>query len=106
MSTHFSLHNPENPKAKKFVEDFKAKYGVEPGTFAALGYDSMILMADATQRVGTPDSAAIRDPLEATDGFLGVTGEYCFDERRTLSKPVISVQVKNGVHTFLGAFKP
>lgn len=106
MSTHFSPFNPENPRAKKFVEDFKAKYGTEPGAFAALGYDSMLLTADAIARAGTTDPKAIRDALEATDGFMGVTGEYRFDERRIPAKPVIFVQVKNGVHTFLEAFKP
>ena len=106
MSTHFSPYNPENPKAKKFVDDFKAKYNADAGAFAALGYDSVSLLVDAIQRAGSVDTKAIRDTLNATDGYLGVTGEYRFDERRIPAKPIVFVQVKNGIHSFLEAYKP
>lgn len=38
-------------KAKKFVEAYKAKYNEEPSMFAALAYDSVYMVAEASKGV-------------------------------------------------------
>jgi branched-chain amino acid transport system substrate-binding protein len=41
---------------------------------SALGYDSVMVLADALKRAGTTEPAKLRDALAATKGFPGVTG--------------------------------
>src|SRR5580658_4850730 len=45
FSTHFSPEE-QRPDVEKFVQDFKAKYGVTPDAMAALGYDSAMILVD------------------------------------------------------------
>ena len=50
------------PAIQKFYEDYKAAYGTPPeNAFAALGYDTLGLIADAIKRAGSEDPKAIRD---------------------------------------------
>jgi branched-chain amino acid transport system substrate-binding protein len=49
-------------------------------------YDATMLLADAMERAGTFDSAAIRDALEATDGFEGLAGPIMFTPENTLAR--------------------
>ena len=50
-------------KAKKFVEAYKAKYNEEPSMFAALAYDSVYMIAEASK--GAKNSVEIeRQPCE------------------------------------------
>jgi ABC-type branched-subunit amino acid transport system substrate-binding protein len=50
--------------------------------FAALGYDTLGLIADAIQRAGSADPAKIRDALAATKCYQGVTGSIPFPPAR------------------------
>lgn len=67
----------DRPEVKAFLDKWKAKHnGQLPATtMGALGYDSMMLMADAVKRAETPDAAGIIKALEATEGFKSVSGE-------------------------------
>jgi branched-chain amino acid transport system substrate-binding protein len=64
---------------KKFIAAYKAEYGHDPeNAFAALGYDTVYLLADAVTRAKGTDSAAVKTALEATSGFKGITGAITF----------------------------
>src|SRR6478672_5427315 len=64
---------------KKFIAAYKAEYGHDPeNAFAALGYDSMYLLADALKRAGSTDVPAIQKAIEATKNFPGITGSITF----------------------------
>ena len=64
---------------KKFIADYKTEYGHDPeNAFAALGYDTVYLLADAIKRAGTTDSAAVKAAIEATKDFPGITGTITF----------------------------
>lgn len=45
----FSTEGEMTDKAKKFVEAYKAKYNEEPSMFAALAYDSVYMIAEASK---------------------------------------------------------
>jgi branched-chain amino acid transport system substrate-binding protein len=78
VATHASLENPA-PVVQNFVKNYKAKYGVDPeNAFAALGYDTMKLIADALKRAGSTDPTALRDAIAATKGLTGVTGTITY----------------------------
>src|ERR671938_1197234 len=60
---------------KKFIAAYKAEYGHDPeNAFAALGYDTMYLFADALKRAGGTDTAALTQAIKATKDFPGITG--------------------------------
>ncbi|HHV96314.1 MAG TPA: ABC transporter substrate-binding protein [Clostridiaceae bacterium] len=95
FSNHYSSLY-ENPKVTDFIESFKAKYNKEPDAFAALGYDLGYFIADAIQRAGTTDTVKIKDALEATQNFEGVTGTISIDENHNAVKSAIIIELKDG----------
>ena len=108
---YFSTHTyraDDRPEVKKFIEDYKAEYGIEPeNAFAPLGYDAMMLVADAIKRAGSAEPAKIRDALAETRGFKGVTGEISYTRANMVPpKPVSIVSVKNGKYAVEEIWRP
>ncbi len=69
---------------RRFDASFQAAYGRPPqNAFAGLGYDAIGLVASAIRRAKSIKPAAIRDALQATRHFPGVTGtlSYTADDR-------------------------
>jgi branched-chain amino acid transport system substrate-binding protein len=95
FSNHYSSVY-EDPKVTEFVESFKAKYNKAPDAFAALGYDLGYFIADAIERAGTADPVKIKDALEETKDFDGVTGTVTVDENHNAIKSAIIIELKDG----------
>ncbi len=105
-STHYSAESPA-PEVRAFIAKFRARYsGETPDAVAALGYDAMLLLADAITRAGTTAGPAVRNALATTKEFPGVTGHTTIDAERNTSKPAIIVTVKNGRVQFVSAVTP
>jgi branched-chain amino acid transport system substrate-binding protein len=96
-STHAYMAEDSTPAIQKFYADYKAAYGTEPeDAFAALGYDTVGLIADAIERAGSEHPKAIRDAIAATSGYAGVTGTISYPKDvRVPSKTVAMIGVKN-----------
>jgi branched-chain amino acid transport system substrate-binding protein len=106
LCAHFSPENP-SPRARQFVADYRRRFpGEDAGTNAALGYDSVLVLADAIRRAGTTDHAALRDALAATSNFDAVTGRITIDAHRDASKPAIILRVRNGRFQFVESVSP
>jgi branched-chain amino acid transport system substrate-binding protein len=105
-STHFSSENTD-PAVQKFVAAFKAKYsGETPDAMAALGYDSVLVLADAIRRAGSTAEPALRDALAATKNFHGVTGVTTLDAQRDASKSAVIITVKDGRFQYVETIAP
>ena len=89
---------------KKFIAAYNSEYGHDPeNAFAALGYDAMYLLADAIKRVGSTDAQAIKQAIEATKSFPGITGAVTFSaDAHVPQKGVTIIAIKGGKFT-LGA---
>lgn len=94
-TSHFSELD-QDPSVAAFVEKYKAKYGEVPNQFAALGYDLMMFVADGIKRAGTTDTVKIKEALEATTNYNGVTGSFSIDENHNPVKAVVIVEMQNG----------
>ncbi|MHB1651289.1 MAG: ABC transporter substrate-binding protein [Desulfitobacteriaceae bacterium] len=107
FTTHVSLGNKDG-SVQKFVQAYKTKFNHEPeNAFAALGYDTMYLIADAIKRAGTDDPKAIRDALAKTEGFKGVTGTITYKgDSRVPLKSVTVIKVENGAFKFVKEIIP
>jgi branched-chain amino acid transport system substrate-binding protein len=108
-NTFFTTHALMDPTGgtdpiKKFIAAYKTEYGNDPeNAFAALGYDTVYLMADAIKRAGGTDSAAVKSAIEATKDFAGITGKITFSaDSHVPQKGVTVIAVKGGKFT-LGA---
>jgi branched-chain amino acid transport system substrate-binding protein len=83
-NTYFTTHtllDPQQgtPAVRRFIADFEREYGAPPETgFAALGYDAVMLIANAIERAGSAKQKAIPGALEETEAFAGVTGAIEF----------------------------
>ena len=73
---------------------------------AALGYDSMKMMAAAIARAGSADGGKIRHALAATRDFPGVTGSITIDAQRDARKGVVVVRIENGRPRFVERIVP
>ncbi|CAN5667672.1 branched-chain amino acid ABC transporter substrate-binding protein [soil metagenome] len=75
------FHTDQSPEARSFAQRFRAEYGREADSFAALGYDAVRLMARAAEKGRS--RGAVRDYLaevgSAHPAFDGVTGRIAFD---------------------------
>ncbi len=70
--------DPQKEVATAYKTAYEEAYGAEPSTFGGYAHDAFRLMVDAIERAGSTEPQAIRDALEATDGFVGTTGTYTF----------------------------
>ncbi|WP_394781763.1 ABC transporter substrate-binding protein [Undibacterium sp.] len=81
MGSPWSAENPASAN-KKFMADYKAKFGGDPDQFAAQAFDAMQIVAEALAKVklsGTldKDRLALRDALPAVK-YDGATGKFAF----------------------------
>jgi branched-chain amino acid transport system substrate-binding protein len=70
----------DNPANRKFVAAFVAKYGREPASFAAIGYDAIKLIDSAVRAVDgkIENKDAVRAALRRAD-FESVRGKFKFN---------------------------
>lgn len=105
-ATGFTADN-SSPQVREFVRKFRARWDNEtPDSTAALGYDAMMLCADAIRRAGTTDSARLRDALATTRDFPGVTGRITIDRERNATKSAVMMRVRDGRAEFVETVDP
>jgi ABC-type branched-subunit amino acid transport system substrate-binding protein len=52
FSTHFHPDQPGLPEmAQKFVREYRQKFNDDPGAFGTMGYDALVIMAEAISQV-------------------------------------------------------
>jgi len=107
LCSHYSPQDP-SPQVQQFVEAYRKRWGegYAPDSNASLGYDSVLVLADAIRRAGAPDRAKIRDALAATKNFQAVTGVITINEHRDASKKAVIITVKNGRFEFVQSIEP
>lgn len=91
LSSHFAPDDTD-PLVQAFVTEYEKTYKTKPGSMAALGYDSMLLMADAISRAKSTSSEDINTALIATKDFVGITGLITIDENRNSKKAAVVLE--------------
>lgn len=105
FTDHFSVNDPDKTSIT-FVQNFEAKYGRKPNAVAALTYDTFYLLADVLRRADSQDVRKLREVLEGTSNFKGVTGAITFDANHNAIKPVVVFRIINGKQTFVERIEP
>jgi branched-chain amino acid transport system substrate-binding protein len=105
-NVYFTTHSLMDPQlgtdaAKKFISAYEAEYKTPPeNAFAALGYDTVKLIADAVKRAGSDDPKAILEALSKTKDLPAVTGTITYQPgSRIPQKGVTVILVKDGKFT-------
>lgn len=95
------------PAAKKFMEDYQAKYGQAPDDIAALSYDSVGFMIKAIEAAGVADREAVRAALASIPSYEGVTGVMRFAEGSgDPVKSAVILQIKDGKFVWVANAAP
>jgi len=105
FSSHFSSDN-NDPVVQGFIQKYKTKYGAVPDCQAALGYDSVRILAEAIKRAGGTENVALRNAIAETKDFQGVTGKITLDANRNASKPAVVQMVGGGGFKFVENVEP
>ncbi|MFH0822333.1 MAG: ABC transporter substrate-binding protein, partial [Pseudomonadota bacterium] len=107
FTTH-AFRGDTRPEVIEFIQLYKSEYGTVPdNAFAALGYDTVQMIASAVRRAGGTEGAALTKALAETVGFKGVTGKISFSRpSRVAVKPVAIVGVKDGKYSVVKTWDP
>lgn len=108
FTTHALIGSGSTPAVEKFIAAYKKAYNKAPeNAFAALGYDSVYLVADAIKRAKSADPAKIKAALATTKNFKAVTGTISYAPgSRVPQKGVTVIGVKNGQLTLAAEMTP
>lgn len=68
--------DPQKAVSLNYKAAFEAKFKLEVSTFGGYGYDGLMMGLDAIKRAGSTDKDKVRDALEQTKGFAGISGIY------------------------------
>ena len=103
-----SLYSPDDASDlnKEFVAEYQKTYNAKPDVFAALAYDSTLLIAEAIEKAGSAEPAKIAAAMAKISGFKGVSGEVTFNEQHNPIKSAVIIEHKDGVQTFKTKVNP
>lgn len=103
-----SLYSPDDTSDlnKEFVAEYKKAYNTNPDVFAALAYDSTLLVAKAIEDAGSANPAKIAEAMAKIKGFKGVSGEVTFNEEHNPIKSAVIIEHKDGKQTFKTKVNP
>ncbi|MEO7327516.1 MAG: ABC transporter substrate-binding protein, partial [Minicystis sp.] len=99
FSAHYASDVPW-PSSRAFVTKFTERFHRPPTGVAAQSYDATKVLADAIRRAKTDTPEGIRDAIQETTGFPGVTGSITIDAERNSNKPMVMIQIKGKKFTY------
>ncbi|WP_106460374.1 ABC transporter substrate-binding protein [Anaerococcus sp. Marseille-P3915] len=98
FSNQFTLEDPSE-EVQAFLKNYKEKFGENPSTFAAEGYDTVYLYKQAVEAAGTTEWAKVIEALKKVE-FKGVTGSFTYDENNNPVKTAKMIRIENGEYKF------
>lgn len=90
--------DPQKTVLQGYIDDFTGKYNNMPDSFGGYAWDAFYLLVNAIEKAG-PDRAAVRDALEHTQGFIGISGVFNIspgDHNGLDKESMVMVQVEDG----------
>ena len=105
LSNHFAPDDTD-PKVQKFVQEYKAKYGATPGAMAALAYDAGYFMKEVIKRAASNSAEDIKNTINATKEFNGLTGKIALDENRNAIKAAVILKTTKTGNSFYKRVNP
>ena len=86
----------DTPRNQAFVQNYTARYGMEPSVWAAQPYAAVYILAEAIKNAQSTDSKAIAAALAEIKDFDTILGKFSFDPNGdAIYDPVVLI-VKDG----------
>jgi branched-chain amino acid transport system substrate-binding protein len=105
FSNHYTAENP-SAVVQEFAKRYQEKYGVPPDAFAALGYDAARVALDSIARAKEVSRSAVRDAMEQTKGFQGVTGTFTLDADHNPIKSAVVLGIQGNRAKYVATVEP
>jgi branched-chain amino acid transport system substrate-binding protein len=105
FSNHYTPEDP-SPVIQEFVAKYKAAYGNVPDALAVLGYDAANVGFDAMNRAKDLTGPSIRDALEQTKGFKGVSGVINLDADHNAVKSAVVLGIAKNTPKYAATVNP
>lgn len=102
---HYANDSTE-PVSEEFAEAYYETYGELPDSYAALGYDAFMMVAEAIRRSGSSDPEKIAAELAKTIDYRGVTGTIALDANHDAIKPIFIMTFWQGQPALLEKHSP
>ena len=96
---YFDMYNPASarPENQAFVHKFQARFGRNPDTWAAQGYDALHLLAKAVRTTGSGNPLDLSYAIRFMVPWEGANGRYAFNGQGELDdKPIFLNVYRNG----------
>lgn len=99
-----SVFHPDMPlaHAQGFMRAYRKRYRTQPDATAAIGHDTLQLLAEAIRQAKSARPERIAQALRHLKPWAGITGSFSFDDQGDLhSRPVVLNQVRDGAWVYL-----
>lgn len=103
--THYVPDDPD-ARVRRFQAAYRARYGEDSSPFSALGYDAMMLIADAAARARSFSGSDLKDAINSTRSLALVTGTITFDRHRNPIKDAVVVRIASEKILFFQRVRP
>jgi len=90
--------DPQRKVLTAYIDEYSKRYNAPPNSFGGYAWDAFYLLVAALEKAG-PDRAGIRDELEKTRGFTGVSGVFNMspeDHNGLAEDSMVMVQIRDG----------
>jgi len=89
--------NSPTPENQAFVRKFRARYGKDPDTWAAQGYDALMILARAVKGTDSANPLDLAYAIRYMDPWMGANGLYKFESTGEMDdKPFYLNVFRNG----------
>jgi branched-chain amino acid transport system substrate-binding protein len=105
FSDHYAKEDTR-PQVQAFLVQYKAEFGQDPDSMAALGYDAANLLFDAMGRAKSLGGEDLAAAINSTKDFNGVTGNITIDENRNAKKGAVIQKLQGGAYAFFARVEP
>jgi branched-chain amino acid transport system substrate-binding protein len=106
FTTHYAA-DIATDKAKKFIADYKGRYGAKPDDVAALTYDSFGMLFESIRKAASRDPQKVLEQLSTLSRFEGVTGVMQFSAGSgSPRKSAVVIQIKDNRFTYFDSVNP
>lgn len=95
--------HPQKAMAMKWNARYQEQYKEFAPPMAGYAFDALQMIVNAMKKVG-PDRAKLRDEIERTKGYVGLTGVFTFsptDHSGVTKKDLVMIKVENGKYVYL-----
>ena len=76
IAASLAANDPQRKVSVDYAKAFETSFKMDVSTFGGYAHDALFLVVDAIKKAGGTNKAKVRDAIENTKGFVGVSGIY------------------------------